>query len=316
MPAFVSTQRGTVLVADDDPVMRLLMLEMLTQVGMDGIEAGDGLEAVELARERVPDLILMDVDMPRMDGFTACRTIRAAEKDGACVPIVMVTGSDDVEAVTQAYEVGATDFVSKPINWPILGHRVLYVLRASDAIARLRIADAQNRAVLEAIPDTFFRLNGDGFYLDYEPGQERQSCPGRPVGTPPTSARFIGKHLSDTLPPEIAARMLEQVKTVLATQQVRSVEYELIECGEVLHFEARLVATSPSEVLGLVRDISERSLSVGLYVVPLREASCWRSRTACASRASRSARALAAASAWAMRLRMRDSLARISLSCC
>ncbi|WP_313169428.1 putative bifunctional diguanylate cyclase/phosphodiesterase [Massilia oculi] len=258
MPAFVSTQRGTVLVADDDPVMRLLMLEMLTQVGMDGIEAGDGLEAVELARERVPDLILMDVDMPRMDGFTACRTIRAAEKDGACVPIVMVTGSDDVEAVTQAYEVGATDFVSKPINWPILGHRVLYVLRASDAIARLRIADAQNRAVLEAIPDTFFRLNGDGFYLDYEPGQERQSCPGRPVGTPPTSARFIGKHLSDTLPPEIAARMLEQVETVLATQQVRSVEYELIECGEVLHFEARLVATSPSEVLGLVRDISER----------------------------------------------------------
>ncbi len=258
MPAFASNQRGTVLVADDDPVMRLLMLEMLAQVGMEGIEAGDGLEAVELARVRMPDLILLDVDMPRMDGFTACRTIRAAEKDGACVPIVMVTGSDDVEAVTQAYEVGATDFVSKPINWPILGHRVLYVLRASDAIARLRIADAQNRAVLEAIPDTFFRLNGDGFYLDYEPGQERQPCPGRPASTPPTSARFIGSHLSDTLPPEIAARMLEQVKTVLATQQVRSVEYELIECGDVLHFEARLVATSPSEVLGLVRDISER----------------------------------------------------------
>ncbi|WP_314439209.1 putative bifunctional diguanylate cyclase/phosphodiesterase [Massilia timonae] len=265
MPAFASTQRGTVLVADDDPVMRLLMLEMLAQVGMEGIEAGDGQEAVELARERMPDLILMDVDMPRMDGFTACRAIRAAEKDGACVPIVMVTGSDDVEAVTQAYEVGATDFVSKPINWPILGHRVLYVLRASDAIARLRIADAQNRAVLEAIPDTFFRLNADGFYLDYEAGHTRlrqelpgYSCPGRPAGAPPTSARFIGQHLSDTLPPEIAARMLEQMRTVLATQQVRSVEYELIECGEVLHFEARLVATSPSEVLGLVRDISER----------------------------------------------------------
>jgi len=264
MPAFASTQRGTVLVADDDPVMRLLMLEMLAQVGMDGIEAGDGLEAVELARAHMPDLILMDVDMPRMDGFTACRTIRAAETDGACVPIVMVTGSDDVEAVTQAYEVGATDFVSKPINWPILGHRVLYVLRASDAIARLRIADAQNRAVLEAIPDTFFRLNADGFYLDYEAGPTRlrherpgEYCSGR-AASPLASARFIGKHLSDTLQPAIAARMLEQVKTVLATQQVRSVEYELIDCGDVLHFEARLVATSPSEVLGLVRDISER----------------------------------------------------------
>jgi len=260
MPASSSTQRGTVLVADDDPVMRLLMLEMLAQIGLGGIEAADGVEAVALACERVPDLVLLDVDMPRMDGFAACAAIRAAEKDGACVPIIMVTGSDDVEAVTQAYEAGATDFVSKPINWPILGHRVLYVLRASDAISRLRFADAQNRAVLEAIPDTFFRLNEDGFYLDYEPGQERpgQGCPGRGANTLAGSAHFIGKHVTDTLPPEIAGRMLEQMKSVLATQQVRSVEYELVDCGEVRHFEARLVATSPSEVLGLVRDISER----------------------------------------------------------
>ena len=162
-------KRGTVLVADDDPVMRMLMLEMLAQVGLDAIEAADGALAVELARSRAPDLILMDVEMPRMDGFKACEAIRAGEPDGTSVPIVMVTGGDDLEAVTRAYEAGATDFVSKPINWPILGHRVLYVLRASDAIARLRIADAQNRAVLAAIPDTFFRLDRDGFYLDYEP---------------------------------------------------------------------------------------------------------------------------------------------------
>jgi len=260
MPASSQPARGTVLVADDDPVMRLLMLEMLAQVGLDAIEAADGIEAVALAQSRKPDLVLMDVDMPRMDGFAACGAIRKAERDGACVPVVMVTGSDDIEAVTHAYEVGATDFVSKPINWPILGHRVLYVLRASDAIARLRIADAQNRAVLEAIPDTFFRLDADGFYLDYEPGQDRPG-PGCPTGhaAPPSSAsQFIGKHISDVLPSEIATRMLEQMKAVLATQQVRSVEYELHDCGEVQHYEARLVATGASQVLGLVRDISER----------------------------------------------------------
>jgi DNA-binding response OmpR family regulator len=103
------------------------------------------------------------------------------------VPIIMVTGGDDIEAVTSAYEAGATDFVSKPINWPILGHRVLYVLRASDAIARLRIADAQNRAVLAAIPDTFFRMNRDGFYLDYEPGHERPAASAR-RGSPASAA--------------------------------------------------------------------------------------------------------------------------------
>ncbi|MGH8854899.1 MAG: putative bifunctional diguanylate cyclase/phosphodiesterase [Telluria sp.] len=242
------------MVADDDPVMRLLMLEMLAQVGLEAIEAADGAAAVELARSHAPDLILMDVEMPRMDGFAACEAIRRAERDDSSVPVVMVTGDDDLEAVTRAYEAGATDFVSKPINWPILGHRVLYVLRASDAIARLRIADAQNRAVLAAIPDTFFRLDRDGFYLDYEPGHER-SGRGRAA---PQPQPCVGKHITDLLPPEIAGRMLEQMRTVLATQQVRSVEYELEHCGEVQHFEARLVATGASQVLGLVRDISER----------------------------------------------------------
>ena len=258
-------KRGTVLVADDDPVMRMLMLEMLAQVGLDAIEAPDGAAAVELARSRAPDLILMDVEMPRMDGFAACEAIRAGEvgspSDGNSVPIVMVTGGDDLEAVTRAYEAGATDFVSKPINWPILGHRVLYVLRASDAIARLRIADAQNRAVLAAIPDTFFRLDRDGFYLDYEPGHERpgRARQNRRQAAPQAHSQpCIGKHITDVLPPEIAGRMLEQMRCVLATQQVRSVEYELEHCGEVQHFEARLVATGDSQVLGLGRDISER----------------------------------------------------------
>ncbi|MFC3456976.1 putative bifunctional diguanylate cyclase/phosphodiesterase [Massilia haematophila] len=284
MPATPSSQRGVVLVADDDPVMRLLMLEMIKQVGLDAIEAEDGRQAVRLARERRPDLILMDVEMPHMDGFAACRAIRQDQAGGALVPIVMVTGGDDIEAVTSAYEAGATDFVSKPINWPILGHRVLYVLRASDAIARLRIADAQNRAVLAAIPDTFFRMDRDGFYLDYEPGHERPGherpgqertvldragssvpgldgparAPGRGDNAPFSSERCIGRHITEVLPRPIAARMLDQLGEVLRTQEIRSVEYELIRFGTVQHFEARLVATGPSEVLGLVRDISER----------------------------------------------------------
>jgi diguanylate cyclase (GGDEF)-like protein len=244
-----STKRGVVLVADDDPVMRLLMLEMLGQVGLDGIEAGDGRQALAQFQEMAPDLILMDVDMPNMDGFSACRAIRELDT-GATVPIIMVTGGDDIEAVTNAYESGATDFVSKPINWPILGHRVLYVLRASDAIVRLRIADAHNRAVLAAIPDTFFRLSKEGYYLDYEQGHDASAnIPG---------GQCVGQHIADVLPREIAERILEQMQVVLDTHDIRSVDYELVGFGAAQHFEARLVATGPTEVLGLVRDISER----------------------------------------------------------
>jgi predicted signal transduction protein with EAL and GGDEF domain/FixJ family two-component response regulator len=258
MPAHHHNQRAhspaVVLVADDDPVMRLLMLEMLDSVGLVGIEAEDGAQAVDLAHARAPDLILLDVEMPKMDGFAACRAIRDLP-NGATVPIVMVTGGDDLEAVTNAYEAGATDFVSKPINWPILGHRVLYVLRASDAIVRLRIADAQNRAVLAAIPDTFFRMSRDGIYLDYEPGREGQARDVRDAGA---EEQIVGRHVTDVLPRDIAERLLEQVGIALHVRQVRSVEYELIRFGEAQHVEARLVATGPDEVLGLVRDISER----------------------------------------------------------
>ena len=277
MASLPPNKRGVVLVADDDPVMRLLMLEMLSQVGLDGIEAEDGVKAVTYFQSMAPDLILLDVEMPNMDGFSACREIRRIET-GAPVPIIMVTGGDDIEAVTNAYEVGATDFVSKPINWPILGHRVLYVLRASDAIVRLRMADAQNRAVLAAIPDTFFRLNGDGFYLDYEPGHDRSGAawagrewPGRDWQGRERASRdrfaavdtfageaCIGKHITEVLPREIADRLLEQMQAVLESQHIRSVDYELTRFGAVHHFEARLVATGPAEVLGLVRDISER----------------------------------------------------------
>ncbi|MYM31643.1 EAL domain-containing protein [Duganella sp. CY15W] len=251
-----SPKRGLVLVADDDPTMRLLMLEMLAQVGLDAIEAEDGLQAIARYQSASPDLVLLDVDMPGLDGLAVCREIRQLETHST-VPIIMVTGGDELESVTRAYEAGATDFVSKPINWPILGHRVLYVLRASDAISRLRIADAQHRAVLAAIPDTFFRMNKDGYYLDYEQGHEASSVF--------ASDLCVGRHLSQVLPPEIAGHMLEQVHSVLQTQHIRSLDYQLPLPGPAplpaRHFEARLVATGPDEVLGLVRDISERKRS-------------------------------------------------------
>ncbi|TWI70180.1 diguanylate cyclase (GGDEF)-like protein [Pseudoduganella lurida] len=261
MAALPSPQRGTVLVADDDPVMRLLMLEMLAQVGLDAVEAADGEQAVAAFDRIAPDLVLLDVEMPHMDGFAVCRALRAREQERArdrqrrhervhATPVIMVTGGDDLEAVTQAYEAGATDFVSKPINWPILGHRVLYVLRASDAIARLRIADAHNRAVLAAIPDTFFRMSHEGVYLDYEQGHD--------PGAAFTVDHCVGRHVREVLPPPIAERLLQQLHSVLETGSIRSVEYELARDDVTHHFEARLVSTGAGEVLGLVRDISER----------------------------------------------------------
>jgi diguanylate cyclase (GGDEF)-like protein len=251
MTEAAQTQKGLVLVADDDPIMRLLMVETMHHIGFEAIAAEDGEAAVALFRARAPDIVLLDVDMPAVDGFEACRRIRRLEAAGSRhTPVIMVTGADDLESVTRAYELGATDFVSKPINWPVLGHRVLYVMKASDAIARLRLADAHNRAVLAAIPDTFFRLGRDGVCLDYEPGQNHA-----PIFA---IASCVGRHIRELLPAETAERLLEQVQAVMRSQQVQALDYVLQHDGVPHHFEARLALTGSNEVLGLVRDISER----------------------------------------------------------
>ena len=114
---------SAVLVVDDDPVTRRLIRATLAPVGFEVIEAGDGEQALAVLRERLPDLVLMDVSMPVMDGFSACAELRKLPR-GDRVPVVMITGLDDVQSIERAFEVGATDFITKPINWPILAHRV------------------------------------------------------------------------------------------------------------------------------------------------------------------------------------------------
>jgi diguanylate cyclase (GGDEF)-like protein/PAS domain S-box-containing protein len=136
-----------ILVVDDDNGARRLTRATLKRAGFDVVEAEDGRQAMELVRAGMPDLVLLDVSMPVMDGFAACAELRALP-DGDAVPVMMMTGLDDVESIERAFSVGATDFITKPINWPILAHRVRYMLRASAAINALheserRLSNAQ-----------------------------------------------------------------------------------------------------------------------------------------------------------------------------
>ena len=125
-----------VLIVDDDFTIRLLMQETLEQAGFLVVEAANGSEALTLFAQQPPDVVLLDVLMPEVDGFTTCASLRQLP-GGARIPVLMVTGLDDLDSINRAYEVGATDFITKPIVWPTLGHRVHYVLRASLAIKNL-----------------------------------------------------------------------------------------------------------------------------------------------------------------------------------
>jgi diguanylate cyclase (GGDEF)-like protein len=136
-----------ILVVDDDAGGRRLTRATLAKAGFHVTEAGDGEAALDAMRGGLPELVLMDVSMPVMDGFTACAALRRLS-GGDRVPVIMMTGLDDTESIERAFEAGATDFVTKPINWAVLPHRVRYMLRASSAINELqqnerRLSNAQ-----------------------------------------------------------------------------------------------------------------------------------------------------------------------------
>jgi len=134
-----------VLVVDDDASTRMMARAFLTRAGFTVEEAGDGAEALERVDASRPDLIMLDVDMPVLDGFDTCARLREREHLHG-VPVLMLTGLDNDEAISRAYEAGATDFASKPINWSLLCHRLRYMLRASQSAREL----GKSRAGLSA----------------------------------------------------------------------------------------------------------------------------------------------------------------------
>lgn len=133
---------AVVLVVDDEELVRIFTREALEQAGFEVCEASNGAQALEQFASQRPNLILMDVVMPGMDGFTACTKLRESA-EGSRVPILIMTALDDADSIARAYEHGATDFIAKPMNATILGHRVRYMLRGSLTLNALLRSEAR-----------------------------------------------------------------------------------------------------------------------------------------------------------------------------
>jgi signal transduction histidine kinase len=139
MPGSFRRAKPLILIADDDEMERFLQREVLEPAGFDIVEAKSGAAAVQLFAECKPDLVVLDVMMPEMNGFEACQAIRALPA-GRNAPVLMATALDDIDSIDQAYRAGATDFIGKPINWPVLPHHVRYMLRAHETLEHLTVS--------------------------------------------------------------------------------------------------------------------------------------------------------------------------------
>ncbi len=121
-------QPPLILVVDDDPDQRDIMSWRLTSQGYRAVLAADGEETLEVARVQLPDLILLDATMPRLDGFEVCRQLKA-DPSFPFTPIIMVTALAAVEDVVAGLDSGADDYLTKPVEQPALVARVRAILR-------------------------------------------------------------------------------------------------------------------------------------------------------------------------------------------
>ncbi len=149
-----------ILVIDDDAVTRLLIQRMLSAHGFEVIEAASGATGVALAIETAPDLVLLDIIMPDMDGF-ACFEALLEQLPGCCttIPIVMLTGVEDHDSIERIFAMGASDFIHKPIIWPLLVHRLRFVIRSHQLTHELRIKEERLRLSMLAARQGFYDLD-------------------------------------------------------------------------------------------------------------------------------------------------------------
>lgn len=133
---------SNLLVVDDDASTRTFLSLAMQREGHQVTEAETGEDCLALAQHWIPDMILLDAQMPGTDGFTCCAELKALLRE-KCPPVIIITGLADQASVDRAFAVGAIDYVTKPIHIGVLRHRVHQVLRERELMQQLAIINQQ-----------------------------------------------------------------------------------------------------------------------------------------------------------------------------
>ncbi|MGL5195671.1 MAG: response regulator [Chroococcales cyanobacterium] len=179
--------RPNILVVDDTPDNVRLLSSVLTDNGYRVCKALKGDMALTVCKNALPDLILLDVMMPGMDGYEVCKCLKQQETTRQ-IPVIFLSALNEVEDKVKAFEAGGVDYISKPFQEAEVLSRVQTHLKLrqlqinlqeknlcleqeiterQQAQRSLELSEAKNLALVNAIPDVMFRIGEDGFFLDY-----------------------------------------------------------------------------------------------------------------------------------------------------
>lgn len=242
-------RRYSILVVEDDPILRRLLAHGLESEGYLVNLAANGQEALDRTQQALPSLVLMDVGMPVMDGFTACRQLRQLYPS---LPVLMLTGYDDVNSINTAFDTGATDFITKPINLPLLNQRVRYALRDAERDHALRRAYQDQTTACRLANMGFWQLGIASGRMQWSADAHNLVSQGR---LPPDQV----SELMQMIDPEQATHLTRLFRAAISNQVPVDVDVVLKSLGRVRVF--RLITDGQQEngnLLGAFQDVTEQ----------------------------------------------------------
>lgn len=220
-----SPARKRALVVDDDPILREVMSEQLQAVGFDVVQAENGETGRDLTGREDFNLAIVDISMPKLNGFDLLRHIRQHPRS-VDLPVIVATGYNDRASVERAYELGASSFVTKPINWPQFAHHALFVMRNGEIERALR------QAQVEAVTASKMK-NGLFHVLSHE------------LKTPLTALIGMTGVLNAALKERVEPAQAEQLQHVVgAAQKLNAIISDILILSKALSGPSRQQLTS------------------------------------------------------------------------
>lgn len=165
-------KKPLILVVDDSAFMRATFRNFLEDEGYEIVEAENGMEALYLFEKIKPDIVLMDYVMPGISGVTTCDKLQKLHK-GKDTPVIMITSLEDESSVNLAFKSGATDYISKPINWAVLRQRLSRLIQARNTERTLHQSEAFALSIIDHAVEGILTMDMEGIIRYINPSGER-----------------------------------------------------------------------------------------------------------------------------------------------
>ncbi|HEY9748088.1 MAG TPA: response regulator [Allocoleopsis sp.] len=256
-----------VLVVEDDRFMRIQLRRAMEQVGYQVAEASNGEEGLALYTRLHPDIVLLDAMMPVMDGFTCCTQLKILP-GGDRTPILIITALEDPESVDRAFEVGAIDYVTKPIHWAVLRQRVRRLLQASRAVEELRQQTERARLSEERLRLALEAAHMGTWDWDIPTGRVTHSATTETIyGFAPGCFEGTFKSFLRNLHPEDRELVTQALRRTLEQGADYNIDFRVIWLDGSVHWVASKGQVyydnsgQPIRMTGIIMDITERKRS-------------------------------------------------------